>query len=345
MLRPRIMRSVLPLLLVFALVATACDQSDDKPEATQGPPVAVTFITVTPQIYEAGYFGAVSQGYFDKENLQPSIVFTDSTLEQADSDVLAQVLAGNGQFGLVGADRILQARQQGQPLVAVASIYQRDPTAILALKNKNITKPEDLLGKKVLVWTYETIFRLFAATIDLDISQITLVSPPEGSIAAGTTMFVTGQVDAMIANGTDAIVQLSGAGIDVDTIFLNEYGVANYPNVIFTTEAMIREQPDVVQRFVNAFVRGMQYAVRNPEEIGAWFIENYGDQLLVQQRDSQVETMQAIIPLIAPPDSQPGVMNADTWQFIHDAMVEVGLLEAQDVSKAYTRRFVDAYYK
>ncbi len=345
MLRHRIARATLPLILLLALVLTACDNADDKPEATQGPPAPVTFITVTPQIYEAGYFGAVSQGYFDKENLLPSIVFTDSTLEQADSDVLAQVLAGNGQFGLVGADRILQARQQGQPLVAVASIYQRDPTAILALKNKGITKPEDLLGKKVLVWTYETIFRLFAATIDLDMNQITLVSPPEGSIAAGTTMFVTGQVDAMIANGTDAIVQLAGAGIEVDTIFLNEYGVANYPNVIFTTETMIQEQPDVVQRFVNAFVRGMQYAVRNPEEMGAWFVENYGDQLPVQQRDSQDETMQAIIPLIAPPDSQPGVMDDATWQFIHDAMVEVGLLEPLDVSQAFTRKFVDAYYR
>ncbi|GIK67418.1 MAG: ABC transporter substrate-binding protein [Chloroflexota bacterium] len=344
--RHRTRPACLTIIVLMALALTACDSGNDQPEATQAPPASVTFVTVIPQISDVGYYGAVSQGYFDDENLQASIRFTNSPLEQGESDVLAAVLAGNGDFGMLGADSILQARQQGQPVVAIASVYQRDPTAVVALKNKNIIHPEDLLGKRILVWTYETIFRLFASVVGLDMSDITLVTPPEGSVAAGSTLFITGQVDAMIVNGTEAVVQFRSAGIDVNTLYFNEYGVANYPKVLFTTEAMLRDHPDVVQRFVNAFVRGMQYAVRNPVEMSAWFLENYGDQLLVQQRDAQDELMQAIIPLIAPPDTQPGVMNAETWQFIHDEMVKAGLLaEPLDISQAYTRRYVDAYYR
>ncbi|MBZ0320468.1 MAG: ABC transporter substrate-binding protein [Anaerolineae bacterium] len=343
--RFRTLRASLLMILLIALVLTACGKSEDKPKATQVPPAAVTFISVTPQIYLAGYFGAVSQGYFDEENLQASAVYTDSTLDRADSDVLAQVVAGDGQFGMVSADRILQAREEGQPVVAIASVYQRDPTAVIALKNKGITRPEDLVGKKLLIWTYETMFRLFASAVGLDMNQITFVTPPDGDIASGTTMWITNQVDAMVANGTDTAVQLSAIGIDYDIIYFNEYGVANYPNVLFTTEAMLRENPAVVQRFVNAFVRGMQYAVRNPEEMAAWFMENYGETLLPQQQGSQAQVMQAIIPLIAPPDSQPGMMNAETWQLIYDEMVKADLLEPMDVSRAYTTTYVDAHYK
>lgn len=341
----RHMRASLFMIILIALVLSACGNSDDQSKPDKTPPAPVTLIDVSPQLYQVGYYGAVSQGYFEQENLQPSIVFTHSTVEQADADVLAQVLAGKSSFGILSADRVLEARQQGQPVVAIASIYQRDPSAVIALDGKGISEPQDLIGKTVLVWKSGTMFRVFASELGLDINEITMVSAPDGSLVAGSTMFITGQVDAMVGYGTDAAAQLPSTGIDLDILYFTDYGVASYPNVLFTTEAMLHENPAVVQRFVNAFVRGMQYAVRNPDEIGAWFLENYGDQLLANQKRSLAALLQAMIPLIAPPDTQPGVMNAETWQSVHNAMVEIGVLEPLDVSQAYTRAFVDAYYK
>lgn len=341
---PKTLRASLMLMLVM-LMAAACTNADDtEPKATPTP-AAVKLFTVVPQVYLAGYMGADQQNYFEQENLTSEILFTHSDLERDFSEVLAKVAAGEGQFGIASADSILVAREQGLPIVAIASIYQQDPTSIISLEAKNIHEPADLEGKQFIVWSFERPVRLFAHVAGLDMEQVGVVYPPQGDTAQGATMFITGQVDGMVVDWTAAAVQATAGGVVFDVLTFSDYGFVDYPCLLFTTEDMIQNQPAVVQHFVNAFVRGMQYAVEHPDEMLAWFVENYNDDLFPQQRVTDPKVMEAIAPFIAPADSQPGVMVETTWQAIHDTMVEAGLLTATDVTQAYTRQFVNAYYK
>ncbi|GIK67616.1 MAG: riboflavin-binding protein RibY [Chloroflexota bacterium] len=340
----KMLRASLMVMLVMLTVAACTNADDTEPKATPTP-IAVKLFTVVPQVYLAGYMGADQENYFEQENLSSEILFTHSALELDFSEVLAKVAAGEGQFGIASADSILVAREQGLPIVALASIYQEDPTSIISLASKNIAQPADLEGKEFVVWSFERPLRLFAHVAGLDMEQVGVVYPPQGSTAQGSTMFITGEVDGMVVDWTATAVQATAGGVVFDVLTFSDFGFVGYPCLLFTTEEMIQNQPDVVQHFVNAFVRGMQYAVQHPDEMLTWFVENYNDDLFPQQRVTDPKVMEAIAPFIAPPDSQPGVMDEGTWQTIHDTMVEAGMLTTTDVRHAYTRLFVNAYYK
>ena len=158
-------------------------------------------------------------------------------------------------------------------------------------------------------------------------------------------LFLSGQVDAMVVPGTDVIVQLESLGIETNALFLNDYGVGNYLNAIVTTDQMIQEQPEVVQRFVSATLRGLQYSVDNPQATASWFVEYYHDLLFPQQLESQEKALFAVLPIISPVGSQPGMMTHETWQYIFEGGVALGLVDPTvDLTKAYTLQFVENYY-
>ncbi|RPI97384.1 MAG: hypothetical protein EHM39_09565, partial [Chloroflexi bacterium] len=233
-----------------------------------------------------------------------------------------------------------------EPLVAVMALYQRDSTALISLKTKGIQEPADLIGKRILLWNDSVSFKLFAQAAGVDLAEMTLVYPEEDQgIMEAAMLFLSGQVDAMVVPGTDVMEQFATIGIKTNALFLDDYGVANYTNLVVTTEQMIQEQPDVVQSFVSATLLGLQSAVDEPQETAAWFVEHYGDQMLPQQLESQDEALFAVLPLISPMGSKPGMMTRETWQYIYDGGVSLGLFDSTlDFTKAYTLQFVDNYY-
>ena len=60
---------------------------------------------------------------------------------------IQSVVTGSSEFGIIGADQILLAREKGVPVVAIGVIYKENPVAFASLKKLNILKPSDLRGK------------------------------------------------------------------------------------------------------------------------------------------------------------------------------------------------------
>lgn len=329
------------LVLVVCAACSGGDSSEpSKPTATPAPANVTVLLGLIPQVQYVGIHVAEGKGYYQNENLTVDLLYSE-----LGSDVAAAIGAGQAQFGLTSASEVLSARGQGSPLVAVMTLYQRDPRAVISLKAKGITKPSDLVGKKILLWNEDPTFGLFAHAVGIDPAQVTLVYPEGDEILQAVAPFLTGEVDAMMAPGTEVLVQLTALGIETNMIFFDDYGVLNYQNVLVTTEQMIQEQPDVVQRLVRATLHGLEYTLDDPQAAADWFVEAYHDQLLPQQIASQDETLLALLPLIRPVGSRPGMMEAGTWQSVHDGLVEVGLLDPSvDPATAYTLQFVEAYY-
>lgn len=337
----------LAVLLLASILLVGCGQSDDEGKSDSAAlvvaPATVTFMTSVPAPSFAGVYAAEKQGYFANEQLTVQNVFMEEVASADEQDPIELVLGGSADFGVTGADQLLTARQAGKPVVAIMSIYQRDPTAVISLTEKGIETPEDLVGKTIVYRSKGAILTLFAQASGLDLSQVTLIQDIDLGAAIG--MFMSGEVDGVISSATDTGVGLRSMGLDIHTMMFYDYGVANYPNLIFTTEAMIKDNPAVVQRFVNAVLKGTQYAVENPAEMATWFETTYPDSVLMQQVGSLSGTMEALVPLLHPQGSEVGMMSADTWAFVHDTMVAGDLLEATDVRQAYTMTFLDAYYK
>ena len=153
----------LALALTMALCLTtiaACgsENSTEKPVpiVTEASPAPIkVLLGLMPQIQYIGIHTAEGRGFYQDSNLNVEFLYSEPNV-----DIAAAILAGQAQFGVASADRVLQARSQGEPLVAIMTLYQLDPTAVLSLKTERLHQPSDLVGKKILLWNDSVSFRI-----------------------------------------------------------------------------------------------------------------------------------------------------------------------------------------
>jgi len=134
---------------------------------------------------------------------------------------------------------------------------------------------------------------------------------------------------------------LKQQGYNVNVVLPSDYGIDLYANVIFTTEDMIKTQPDLVEAFVGATVHGMQRAIEDPEAATRLTLAR-GTNL---NPTSEAESMRLALPLMNPAGSRPGMMTAENWRTAYRILHDQGLLAQQlDVDQAYTLTFLDKVY-
>jgi NitT/TauT family transport system substrate-binding protein len=129
---------------LMVMTVAACGSNDSAensaPAATETPPPTVkVMLNLMPQVQYIGIHAAEGQGYYQDKDLDVELLYSDPN-----ADIIAAVTTGGAQFGVVSADRVLQARSRGEPVVAVMALYQRDPTAVLSLQTKEIRQASDL---------------------------------------------------------------------------------------------------------------------------------------------------------------------------------------------------------
>ncbi len=326
--RSRWLVGMVSLLLIGSLLA-ACGPSTPTPEPDQ-----VTIqLNWLPTVEWAGFYVAEDQGYYADENLQV-------TLLSGEEDPFDQVVSGQVDFGTCTGTGLIVARSGGKPLVAVAALLRKTPLVVMALADSGIAAPKDLIGKTVGVvsmdfdngWDIQFLAMLEQAGVDF--RQINFVPIEE----FGVGPLLRGEMDAIsdIWSTNDAIAARL-AGHEVNLIFVTDYGVLEYPDPIFTTEKMIRERPDVVERFVRATLKGYQYAVEHPEE-AAQLTLKYDESLDIKL---QTASMRAYVPLIDTGDAPLGTMDKAVWQSTHKILLDYGFIASPvDLDKLYTNEFV-----
>ncbi len=286
----------------------------------------------------AGFYCAAQRGLYTREGI--GIVIKPGGPDVTPEKRLAELVSGNVTFSMLDAAQVLDARARGLPVVAVAAIFQKNPVIYATLKDGGIARPQELNGKTVMV-PDELLLQhnLLVQRLGLDPHQITVVP-----FAQETAPLANRQVDAQLMYRTDTAVDFEQQGYQLNRIWLEEYGVSIYSDVIVTTEATIKNNPALVEGFLRATLEGWRYAIENQEEaVGA--IINHDASL---DREKQRQIMQAQVPLIHTGSEPVGMMSAAKWQ-------ETGLLymrqpgatvssQFPNLEGAYTLEFLDRVY-
>lgn len=283
----------------------------------------------------AGFYMAEEKGHYAEENIAVTLVEFDF---DKPADPVSQVADGKTEFGVAGAAAMLLGRAQGKPVIGTATIYQENPLVLITLAESGLTKPEDLVGKKVMVDVegYDgAIFTAMFVKQGIDPMQVNLLPRVDFS----NDPLIKGEVDAIDVFVENQPVKLEREGHPVNIISPSEYGVELYANVIFTTEKRAAEEADLVERFLRATLRGAEDAVKDPEGAVALLLSRSKD----LDRASEIESMKRSLPLITPEGSKPGRMSAEVWKGGHQILVDQGLLKAPlDIEAAYTLKFLEA---
>lgn len=318
-------------LLVLAIVLAGCARPTPAPldEVT----VQLSWFH---DVEFVGFYVAEAQGFYTEEGLRVQLVAGGPTV-----DALAEVTSGRAHFGIVTGDQIIRARAAAQDVVAISSIFRQSPLIVMALADSGIRRPEDLVGKTVgvispnLDTTWDIQFLAMLHRLGIDRNSMTFVPTQD---YFGANELLSGRVDAASSFFvTNEPVQARIDGHAVAQFFYSDYGIVSYANPLFTTGERIREQPDLVQRFVRATLRGYQYAIENPEA-AAVIAGNYDTG---RTQEVLVAAMQAQTPLIDTGDAPIGWLDESVWGAMQRVLLDQGLLATPIyLAEAYTNQFV-----
>ena len=278
----------------------------------------------------APLYVAVERGYFAEEGLALEFDYSFET------DGIALVGAGELPFALASGEQAVLARAEGLPVVFVMQWWQQYPIAVVSKASAGIAAPADLAGRNVGVPGFfgasyiGLVGLLFANNMTLDDIDANEIGFNQ------VESLLTDQSEAVVVYINNEPVQLAQRGEAINVI-----NVADYANLVanglMTNEQTIAEEPELVEGFVRAFLRGLRDTLDDPDaafEISKGYVEGLDD----SRRgvlDASIELWRA---------DQLGRGDPAAWQETHDLLLAMGLLQAPlpDLDALYTNDFVES---
>jgi NitT/TauT family transport system substrate-binding protein len=282
-----------------------------------------------------GYYQAVATGIYRKHGL-------DVTLRQGGPQVNhAQLLAaGRLDFNLAPNSFIpLNFVQENIPIVAVAALFQKDPSVLIAHPGEGNDSLAALKGKPIMIgsdmritsWVF--LKSKFGYTDDQIRPYTFSVAPFLADPKAVQEGYLSSEPFTIESQGVKPVVLL-----------LADAGYTSYGSLIQTSAKLVQENPDLVQRFVDASIEGWYSYLYgdpapantliksdNPEMTDALLaygiakIKEYG---IVDSGDAKISGI--------------GAMTEARWQEFFGTMANAGIYPKDlDFRKAFTLRFVN----
>lgn len=274
-----------------------------------------------------GDYAALVKGYFQEEGL-------DVEIKSGGPKVNGRqiVATGKADFGFAKADTVLQNREEGLPIVAVAGVLQSSPQALIFHKSQNIKSFEDLNGRTVFfvpgVPAYEYVKKKYNLKLNEQVMDGTLVR------------FLADEKSLQHGFSTSEPITLKGEGVEAEPLLLSESGYNPYEITIITSEKYLNENPEIVRAYLRAVKKGWAYYFDHAEEINNRIHED-NKNLPVSAMNEQAI---AYKPFVTGGDAATegfGVMKEERWEENKKQLLEVGLLKKDvDVKTAFTTDFL-----
>ena len=291
----------------------------------------------------AMFFVAKEKGYFAKQNIDVTAI------RRGTGSPNAMRLVGNGdaEFGFGDLPTLAVARSQDVPVVALVAVNQHSPLAMLALANKHkLSKPQDLKGLNIGVQPSGSTYVFLTALLSANGMSINEFSKAPSTrlmktICCWSRRCVPGYLDAEVpeleakAGGPGSLSIMQGS----------DFGYVVYGSGLFTSERMITERSDIVQRFVNAYAQAFADVIKNPDEAADLTIKEnpqYAQKrdVLIAQIDADVKHTFFSSDTLA---HGIGSMDEDTWQKTVKTLVEQGAMKQTiDASNAFADKYLAA---
>ena len=326
------------LLLALILWLTACQTATPVPTETQ--PMAMTFMAgYKPQanLPFVGVYIAQEKGYFAEENLQVTIEHTTGQGQH-----LQLTAAGKVQVTTQDAAVLLQRRADpGLPLVSIALIGQRGQQAYAALSSSGLSSPQDWAGHLV---GFKGIpapdFYALLNKVGLKESDIELVN-----VGYDPRLLSEGKVDVYPVYKSNEPYQLKQWGYDVTLWEAADYDIPSLGLTYVTSEETLKNQPEMLTRFLRAALKGIDYAALHPDEAVEIVIKYAGPEtdpeLMRFMLDSELKDAESDLTA----EHGIGWQTTAQWQSLADMLTQYEKMPTIDVNQAFTNDLLEAAKK
>jgi NitT/TauT family transport system substrate-binding protein len=347
--RGPVMRGLVARAVGVASVALVVAGCAATPAPTPTPLTPVTLqLQWAAQAQFAGYYVALSEGYFAEEGLDVKIV-------EGGVDIVPQTVLADGEadFAVAWVPKALATREAGAAITDVAQIFQRSGTRQVSFADENIRTVDDLKGKTVGNWGLGNEFELFAGLTTAGLApsaDVTLVRQEFDMSALLARQLDAAQ--AMTYNEYALLLEQNNPKTgelyqpeDFSTIDWNDVGTAMLQDAIWADSDRLATDADyeaTTVKFLKAVVRGWIFARDSPEEAAA-IVLTYGPKLGASH---QLWQTNEVNKLIWPSPDGVGIIDADAWaQTVEVALTAKNLegstvLTAEPGEGAYTNEYI-----
>jgi NitT/TauT family transport system substrate-binding protein len=282
-----------------------------------------------------GYYQAIATGIYKKHGLEVNLRPGGPQVNHA--QLLA---AGVLDFNIASNSFVpLNYVHENIPMVAVAAIFQKDPSVLIAHPGQGDDSLAALKGKPIMigsdtrVTSWQFLKQKFGYTDDQIRPYSFSVAPFLADPKAIQQGYLTSEPFTIEKEGVKPVVLL-----------LADTGYSSYGGLIETSAKLAQEKPELVQRFVDASIEG-------------WYSYLYGDpspgnSLIKKDNPEMTDALLAYgidkmkqYGVVDSGDAKTngiGAMTDARWKDFFDMMVKAGVYPADtDLKRAYTLQFVN----
>jgi len=180
-------------------------------------------------------------------------------------DAVRNMLTGKADLAFTDPGSFFAAIDKGAKLKAIYNIYPQNVFNVVAPKSSGITKPSDLKGKKIGVYSLSSGTRqnLQVLLAQVGLSEADVTIQVTGLLNFAPVM--QGQVDATAATDTGLFVGKLKGLKDFNVIEVRDY--LNVPSDMFVvTEETYRTKKELLRKFLAAYRDSAAWMIAHPEE-------------------------------------------------------------------------------
>ena len=241
----------------------------------------------------------------------------------------AMTAAGSVEFGLQASDSVMSANAKGAGLVAIFANLDHVPYSLVFHPDQGIKTVQDLDGRRFAVKMGVTYWKWVKKEYNISADEFPLKGDL-GLFAREKEMFQQGYSLFLPA-------RLAAKGVETDQIKIADLGYKPY-SVLFTTQKMIDENPELVQEVVDRLRAAFAKSLNNPKPTM--------DLILSKSKKVGPEIHMNAINLMKaeflPSDySKLGCMESARWEELAGQLKDVDMVPADfNASSSYNLSFL-----
>ncbi|WP_455105134.1 ABC transporter substrate-binding protein [Peptostreptococcus sp.] len=333
-------KKILSLALVGLLAIaglSACSGENNASKSGDGDKLKKITLVLdyTPNTNHTGIYLAKEKGYYKDQGIDLEII------QPSDSDSATLVASDKAQFGVSYQEDVTYALTREKdplPVKAIATIIQHNTSGFAAPVEKNIKTAKDFEGKTYGGWgspSEEAIIKLAMEKQGADFNKLKRVDIGQDDYFTATKKNIDFAWVFDAWTGVEA--RLKNIKLDYIPIKDIDPALDYYTPILITSNKTIKENPDLVKKFMAATSKGYEEAIKDPS--GAADILSKA----VPELDKDlVKASQEYLAKLYKDDAQKwGQMKAEVWKNYAKFMQDNGLIKkALNVDEAFTNEFL-----
>jgi NitT/TauT family transport system substrate-binding protein len=281
----------------------------------------------------AGWSGPISEvtnllvepdkGFFRAQGID--MVYMPGT---GGGDAVRNLLSGQADVAFTDPGSLYAALDKGEKLRVIYDIYPQNIFNVVALKSSGISKPADLKGKKIGVYSLSSGT---LTNLQLLLNQAGLSEKDVTIVVTGLLNFaplMQGQVDATAATDTGLLVARA-RGVGEVNVMEVRHSLNVSSDIFVVREETFQQKKDVLKRFLAAYRDSMQWMIAQPQEAAALAVKRAinGQNEAVNLDVIKLRNASSVSPLTQ--KNGLGAIDVDMLQKGADAWKKIGLVQRE----------------